>query len=230
MLAEGAAILDVGGASSRPGAEEVSVAQELDRVLPIVAAIHAHFPDALISIDTYRNVVAKEAVKTGAGMVNDISAGTMDDEMLVTVSKLGVPYVAMHMQGTPRSMQADPRYADVVSEITYYLSARLNAAHTAGIADVIIDPGFGFGKSTAHNYALLRSLDHLSALGAPVLVGISRKRMVNEVLGVSAADALNGTTALNMVALLKGASILRVHDVREAVECAKLFAALRDQK
>ncbi|MBP7409733.1 MAG: dihydropteroate synthase [Flavobacteriales bacterium] len=227
MLNEGASILDIGGASSRPGAEEINEAVELERVLPVIEMIHTRFPDVLLSIDTYRSRVAGDSVAAGACMVNDISAGTFDTEMLPTVAKLGVPYIAMHMQGTPRNMQAHPQYTNVVSEVTRYLSERLNAAHTAGIADVTLDPGFGFGKTTAHNYALLRSLSHVSALGAPVLVGLSRKRMINEVLGTTPEEALNGTTALNTIALLNGASILRVHDVREAVECVKLVTALR---
>jgi dihydropteroate synthase len=230
MLHDGAAILDIGGASSRPGAEEITEQEELDRLLPVVEAIAARFPQALISIDTFRANVAQTAVAAGARMVNDISAGTFDISMLATVAKLGVPYMAMHMQGAPRTMQTDPRYTDVAAEVTFFLSQRLNAARAAGIADVIIDPGFGFGKTTAHNYTLLGELPRILALGAPVLVGLSRKRMINEVLGTKPDDALNGTTALNAIALLKGASILRVHDVREAVECVKLVNALRDQK
>ena len=227
MLNEGAAILDIGGASSRPGAEEITETEELKRVLPAIEVIHERFPEALLSIDTYRSRIARDAIEAGAGLVNDISAGTLDAQMLSTVAMLGVPYIAMHMQGTPRTMQAEPRYVNVVSEVTHYLSERMNAARAAGIADVIVDPGFGFGKTTAHNYALLRSLSHLHALGAPVLVGLSRKRMINEVLGTNPEDALNGTSALNTIALINGASILRVHDVREAVECAKLVTALR---
>ncbi len=230
MLHEGASVLDIGGASSRPGATEISEVEELERVLPIIEAIHARFPEALLSIDTFRAAIAKATVEAGASMVNDIGAGMLDDAMLPTVAKLGVPYIAMHMQGLPRSMQADPQYENVVAEVTLYLSQRLQAARSAGIADVVIDPGFGFGKTTAHNYALLRSLPHFTALGVPVLVGLSRKRMINDVLGIAASEALNGTSALNTVALIKGASILRVHDVREAMECVKLVAALNDQK
>ena len=230
MLTDGAAILDIGGASSRPGAEEVAAEEELARVIPVIHAIHAHFPEALLSIDTYRARVAQEAVDAGAALVNDIGAGLLDEAMLTTVAKLHVPYIAMHMQGTPRTMQTDPHYDNVVPEVTLFLSQRINAARAAGIADVIVDPGFGFGKTTAHNYALLRSIAHFTALGTPVLVGLSRKRMINDVLGTNPGDALNGTTVLNTVALLKGAQILRVHDVREAVECLKLVSALRDQK
>lgn len=230
MLEEGAALLDVGGASSRPGAVEPPQEEELRRVLPVVEAIHRRFPEALISVDTWRARVAQQAVAAGAGLVNDISAGTLDADMLGTVGALGVPYIAMHMQGTPRTMQLAPAYADPVAEVTLHLSRRLQAAHQARIADVILDPGFGFGKTTAHNYALLRGLPSLCALGAPVLVGLSRKRMINEVLGIGPAEALNGTTALHAIALLKGAALLRAHDVREAVQCVRLVGALEDQK
>ncbi|MBK7382793.1 MAG: dihydropteroate synthase [Flavobacteriales bacterium] len=231
MLADGAAILDIGGASSRPGAAETEKDDELARVLPVIAAIHQRFPEALVSIDTYHARVAKEAVTAGASMVNDIGAGLLDEAMLPTVATLGVPYVAMHMQGTPAMMQDEPKYGDVAAEVTLFLSERLRAAHAAGIADVLIDPGFGFGKTVDHNYALLASLQRLTHLGAPVLVGLSRKRMINAVLGTSPEKALNGTTALNTIALMQGASLLRVHDVCEAVECVKLYHAVRgDQK
>jgi dihydropteroate synthase len=224
MLEEDAAILDVGGMSTRPGSEAINEAEERRRVLPVIAAIHARFPEAWISIDTYRSRVAQDAVEAGARLVNDISAGTLDPDMLHTVAILGVPYVAMHMQGTPATMQHDPRYEDVCAEVTRFLSERLSAARAAGIADVLLDPGFGFGKSTAHNHALLHGLERIATLGAPVLVGLSRKRMINEVLGITAAEALNGTTVLNTVALLKGAQVLRVHDVREAVQAVALLA------
>lgn len=230
MIVEGARMIDIGGASSRPGAEEVTAQEELHRVLPVIQAVHARFPEALLSIDTCRSAVAREAVAAGAGMVNDISAGTFDPAMLAAVAALHVPYIAMHMQGTPRTMQQDPRYTDVTGEVAYFLSARLNAARAAGITDVVIDPGFGFGKTTAHNYALLRGLASIVALDAPVLVGLSRKRMINDVLGTTPEQALNGTTALNTIALLKGAAILRVHDVKEAVQCTRLVRALHDQK
>ncbi|MBK6774528.1 MAG: dihydropteroate synthase [Flavobacteriales bacterium] len=227
MLGEGAAILDVGGQSSRPGSAEGNEAEELKRVLPVITAIHQRFPDAWISVDTWRSAVARQAVAAGAGMVNDIGAGLRDEAMLTTVAQLGVPYIAMHMQGTPATMQNDPHYADVAAEVTLFLSGRLLAARQAGIADVILDPGIGFGKTTAHNYALLRELQRIQALGAPVLVGLSRKRMINEILGTRSDDALNGTTVLNTIALLNGASILRVHDVKEAVQCVKLAEATR---
>jgi dihydropteroate synthase len=230
MLAEGAALLDIGGMSTRPGAEEVSEADEMRRVVPVVEALHARFPEAWLSIDTYRAAVAKAAVEAGAGLVNDVGAGLLDERMLPTVAALHVPYIAMHMQGTPRTMQQAPWYTDVAQEVTLFLSRRLQAAHAAGIPDVLIDPGFGFGKATAHNYALLRELPRLAALGAPVLAGLSRKRMINDVLGTTAGEALNGTTVLNTLALASGAAILRVHDVKEAMQCVLLMAALRDQK
>lgn len=223
MLEDGASFIDVGGMSTRPGAEELPLAEELQRVVPLVEALHRRFPEAWLSIDTYRARVAHDAVQAGAGMVNDIGAGLLDDTMLEVVAALGVPYVAMHMQGMPRTMQHAPAYGDVLAEVTHFLSARLAAAHAAGIADVVLDPGFGFGKTTAHNHALLHGLERLRMLGAPLLVGLSRKRMINDVLGTTAEQALNGTTVLNTVALMKGAAILRVHDVREAVEAVKLL-------
>ncbi|MBL0126974.1 MAG: dihydropteroate synthase [Flavobacteriales bacterium] len=231
MLQEGATFLDIGGASSRPGSEEISLDAELERSIPIIQALHGKFPEALLSIDTTHARVAQEAVHAGASMINDITAGLWDEAMLPTVAALGVPYVIMHMQGAPRTMQDAPHYTDVVAEVTLFLSQRSNAAHAAGIADVIIDPGFGFGKDVDHNYALLAHVQRLTHLHAPVLVGLSRKRMINAVLGTSTSEALNGTTVLNTIALMNGASILRVHDVREAVECVKLVHAVRrDQK
>ena len=225
MLHDGAAILDVGGQSSRPGSAAGDEQAELLRVLPVIDALRRRFPEALISVDTWRSGVAKAAVEHGATMINDIGAGLLDEAMFATVAQLGVPYVLMHMQGDPSMMQKAPTYTDVAAEVTLFLSTRRAAAHAAGIADVIIDPGFGFGKTTAHNYALLNALPQLLALGAPVLVGLSRKRMINDVLGTTAATALNGTTVLHTIALMKGASILRVHDVREAVETVRLCAA-----
>lgn len=223
MLEDGASILDVGGASSRPGSTEVSSDEELARVIPVVAALTARFPDCLISIDTWRATVASEAVAAGATLVNDISAGLMDAAMLPTVAALRVPCILMHMQGTPRTMQQAPAYKDVVGEVVRFLSGRIHAAREAGIADVIVDPGFGFGKDLAHNVALLQGLGSIKQLGVPVLVGLSRKRMVNEVLATRPADALNGTTVLNTLAVQQGADILRVHDVRAAMEVLRLL-------
>lgn len=224
MIEEGASILDIGGQSSRPGSGEGNAEVELERVIPVIRALHKRFPNILISVDTWRSQVAQAALAEGADLVNDIGAGLMDPLMLEVVARAGVPYVAMHMQGTPATMQEAPNYTDVAAEVTLFLSERLNAAHQAGIADVILDPGFGFGKTTAHNYALLRALDRINALGAPVLVGVSRKRMINDVLGTTAVEALNGTTVLNTIALLRGAAILRVHDVKEAAQAVRLVA------
>jgi dihydropteroate synthase len=228
MVKEGATILDIGGASSRPGAKEISVQEEMDRVLPAIERLHAAFPEALLSVDTYRSDVARHAVQAGARMVNDIGASLLDENMLATVAELHVLYVIMHMQGIPATMQKDPQYNNVVKEVTLFLSQRLNAARSAGIADVIIDPGFGFGKTTDHNFALLRGLPTFLQLGVPVMVGLSRKRMINEVLGTTPSEALNGTSVLNTLALVKGAHILRVHDVKEAVECVKLVERFQE--
>ncbi|MEZ4808334.1 MAG: dihydropteroate synthase [Flavobacteriales bacterium] len=227
MITEGAAIIDIGGMSTRPGAMEVPVQEELARVLPIIKAVHDRFPGTLLSIDTYRAEVAAAAVEIGAGLINDIGAGLLDEAMLPTVAASGVPYVAMHMQGTPATMQSDPHYADVAAEVTRSLSERAAAAMAAGIADVVLDPGFGFGKTTSHNFTLLRELERITGLGHPVLAGLSRKRMINATLGTSPAEALNGTTVANTMALLNGASILRVHDVKAAVEAVAMYNAYR---
>jgi dihydropteroate synthase len=195
----------------------------------VIERLNAAFPEAMLSVDTYRSKVARTAMQAGASMVNDIGAGLLDENMLTTVAELHVPYVMMHMQGTPATMQKEPHYNDVVNEVTLFLSQRLKAARAAGIADVIIDPGFGFGKTTDHNFALLRALPTFLHLGVPVLAGLSRKRMINEVLGTTPAEALNGTSVLNTLALLKGAHILRVHDVKEAVECVKLVQRFQER-
>lgn len=225
MLSEGASIIDVGGASSRPGSLGVPLEEERIRTIPLIKALHGRFPETVISIDTWRASIAEEAVGVGACMVNDITAGLMDPDMLATVARLRVPYVMMHMQGTPRTMQQAPAYRDVLAEVVKFLSERLLAARQAGIADVVIDPGFGFGKDRDHNFTLLKGLPAIKQLGVPLLAGLSRKRMINEVLGTRPAEALNGTTVLNTLALLNGADILRVHDVRPAMEAIKLLAA-----
>jgi dihydropteroate synthase len=218
MLAAGASILDIGGASTRPGAEDVSVQEETDRVLPLVEALRNAFPDVWLSVDTFHASVAETAVSAGVSIVNDITAGS-DPEMLRTVTRLGVPYIAMHMQGTPKTMQQDPQYENVVTEVFDYLKARMLDCRQAGINEVILDPGFGFGKTVSHNFQLLSGLGTFRALGKPILAGISRKSMVCKPIGVNPKNALNGSTALHMAALREGASILRVHDVREAMEC-----------
>ena len=221
MIEHGASILDIGGVSTRPGASSISEQEEADRILPVIENLAQHF-DTVLSIDTWRASIAKQAVGAGAGMINDISGGTFDAEMLQTVASLNVPYCLMHTQGTPEQMQQNPVYKDVVSEILHFLSGQVQKLRNMGMHDIIIDPGFGFGKTLEHNYQLLNGLAQFQLLECPVLVGFSRKSMINKVLGTSPADALNGTTALHVLALERGASILRVHDVKEAVEAVKI--------
>ena len=227
MLSEGADILDVGGQSSRPGSQRISVDEELERVLPLIGAIHEKIPGAIISIDTYYSSVALAAVAAGASIVNDISAGSMDESMLGTVASLHVPYVCMHMKGNPATMQLEAVYEDVVKEVLDFFISKVDSCLKAGIRDVIIDPGFGFGKSIEQNFRLLRSLELLSITGKPILAGLSRKSTIYKTLGITPAEALNGTTTLNTIALLNGASILRVHDVRAAKEAVLLFNAYK---
>ena len=227
MLTQGATFIDVGGYSSRPGASHVTETEELDRVLPVIEAITQHFPEALISVDTFRSEVARTAVESGAAMINDISAGEMDATMFETIARLNVPYIAMHMQGTPQHMQDAPTYSHVVHEVRSYLSEKIARARSLKIKDIMVDVGFGFGKTLTHNYELLKHLSRFEALDAPILVGISRKSMIYKLLKTSPEHSLNGTTALNTVALLKGAHILRVHDVKEAIECVSLVHELR---
>ncbi len=226
MLEEGAAILDIGGASTRPGAELITADEELKRVLPAIEAIVKRFPDEWLSIDTYNAATAKATIEAGAHIVNDVSAGNLDKDMLTTVAQLKVPYIAMHMQGTPQTMQQKPQYDDVAYEIRDSLRQTIDDCETAGIADIIIDPGFGFGKTKEHNFNLLKGLHTFRMLGKPILAGISRKGMIWKTLGTTPEQALNGTTALHMVALQQGANILRVHDVKEAMEVVKLCEEL----
>jgi dihydropteroate synthase len=225
MLNEGATFIDVGGMSSRPGAEIISEEEELKRVVPVVEAISKRFAQAVLSVDTIRASVAKTAVQAGAAIVNDISAGRFDEAMLPTVAALKVPFIAMHMQGLPATMQQNPQYENVVAEVLAFMQERLAACRAPGITDVVIDPGFGFGKTVEHNYALLRGLKEFQVLNCPILVGVSRKSMICKLLGVNPENALNGTTAANTLAVLNGANILRVHDVREAVEVVKVLQA-----
>jgi|SRR5688572_19795577 len=227
MLAEGADIIDIGAHSSRPGAKMVAESTELKRLLPAIKAVLKKYPQTIISVDTYRASVAKKAIETGASIINDISGGDLDKEMFKTVASLKVPYILMHMEGTPGDMQQNPVYENVVNEVLTSLMKRVSTLRKLGVTDVIADPGFGFGKTVSHNYALLNHLDAFRVLDCPVLVGISRKSMICKVLGINPEKALNGTTALNMVALQKGASILRVHDVKEAVEVVKLFREMK---
>ncbi|MGI8597811.1 MAG: dihydropteroate synthase [Chitinophagaceae bacterium] len=227
MLAEGATILDVGGQSTRPGSTRVPVDEELKRTIPAIEAIAHAFPNAFISADTFYAKVAEEAVAAGASMINDVSAGSVDDTLLETVGRLGVPYVLMHMQGDPQTMQQNPVYNNVVLEVFDYLNFKIRSLTEAGIKDIIIDPGFGFGKTAEHNLQILQQLDYFKKLGLPLLIGLSRKATIYKTLGITADEALNGTTVLNTISLLKGADILRVHDVKEAVEAVKLVQAFK---
>ncbi|HEX4877067.1 MAG TPA: dihydropteroate synthase [Chitinophagaceae bacterium] len=228
MLKGGASILDIGGQSTRPGSLPISTEEELKRVIGPIQAISRNFPEAFISIDTYSSTVAKEAVNAGAGIVNDVSAGTLDKEMITTVAGLKVPYILMHMQGTPETMQAEPYYDDVVKEVLDFFIQKIDRLTRAGITDIVIDPGFGFGKTISHNFELLRNLSVFQVTGKPVLAGISRKSTIYKTLGITPEEALNGTTVLNTICLLNGASILRVHDVNEAVEAIKLYQAYKN--
>lgn len=226
MMEEGATFLDIGGYSSRPGAEDISIDDELDRVIEPIGEIIKRFPEAVISIDTFRSKVAKAAVNTGAAIVNDISAGHLDASMLSVVAEMGVPYIAMHMRGTPQTMKELTDYEDLHVEVMKYFSSTLNDCNRLGIKDVIIDPGFGFAKTAEQSFDLLKKLDHFHHLDRPILVGVSRKSMIYRTLNLTAEEALNGTSVLNTVALFKGAAILRVHDVKEAVETVKLINQL----
>jgi|TARA_B110000495_G_C23006303_1_gene594526 dihydropteroate synthase len=219
---EGATIIDVGGYSSRPGAAEVSEQEEINRVIPVIEAIIESFPDTTISIDTFRCSVAEKAIEAGAAIINDISAGEIDKNMFDTVAKHNIPYIMMHMQGTPRTMQNNPTYKNIIQEITYYFSEKINALRKKGVNDIIIDPGFGFGKTLEHNYEILGKLNNFQLLNVPILAGISRKSMIHKLLEVSVQESLNGTIAANIIALKNGANVLRVHDVKEAVECVRL--------
>ena len=223
MLNDGAAFLDLGAYSSRPGAEDISGQEETDRLLPVVEAMVARFPNAILSIDTFRSQVAEAAIKAGAHIINDISGGQMDDDMFATVARLQVPYILMHMKGTPQTMVQKADYEDVFAEVYDYFTGRYHQLRQMGVHDVIIDPGFGFAKKTEHSYKLMNSLEEFNRLRLPMLVGISRKRMIYGQLGITPDEALNGTTALNTIALTKGANILRVHDVKEAVEAVKIW-------
>lgn len=227
MIREGADILDIGGQSTRPGSEPVSVEEELARVIGPVTAIRKAFPDMVISIDSYYSKVVTEAVGAGASMVNDISAGSMDNELLPAVASLDVPYVLMHMQGQPATMQHEPFYDDVIKEVLDFFISKTAELRQLGIKDIIIDPGFGFGKTIRHNFTLLKHLSVFSMLECPLMLGISRKSTIYKTLGVPVDEALNGTTVLNTIGLVNGASILRVHDVKEAKEAVRLFESYR---
>lgn len=226
MIKEGVAIIDVGGQSSRPGSGMIGPEEEIKRVIPAIVEISTRFPEIIISVDTFYSSVASKAVAAGASVVNDISAGAIDAEMIKTVARLNVPYVLMHMQGTPLIMQQNPSYEDVTKEVLDFFIFKTAELREAGIKDIIIDPGFGFGKTIEHNFELLKYLDFFKILNMPLLLGVSRKSTISKTLGITADEALNGTTVLNTAGLLKGASILRVHDVKEAVESVKLVSYL----
>ncbi|MBB2146874.1 dihydropteroate synthase [Pedobacter sp. LMG 31464] len=228
FLNEGAKFIDIGAYSSRPGAVDITTDEELQRLIPVVEAITKEFPDALISIDTFRAKVAEETVSAGAHLINDISAGNLDEQMFETVAKLQVPYIIMHMKGTPQNMQENPTYHNIVDEVSTYFSEKLAVLKSLGVKDIIIDPGFGFAKTISHNYELLQQMEQLNSFELPILVGFSRKSMITKVLNNKSADALNGTTVLNTSALLKGAKILRVHDVKEAIECITLTERIKN--
>ncbi len=227
MIADGADILDIGGQSTRPGSSRIDAKEETARVVPLIEAIKTLHNDAIISIDTYHSKVAEAAVVAGASIVNDISGGNMDTDMLTTVAQLKIPYICMHMQGTPDSMQEHPQYENVTTAVVDFFIAKIAECKKAGILDVIIDPGFGFGKTIQHNFQLLKNLSAFKIFEMPLLVGLSRKSTIYKTLNTEASKALNGTTVLNTIALMNGASILRVHDVKEAKEAVKLFEAYK---
>lgn len=224
MIAQGATIIDVGGASSRSGANIVETEEEMRRVIPVISAIKQQYPDVILSIDTWRGVVAKAAVQAGASIINDISAGSLDPDMFPTVAELNVPYILMHIKGTPENMQQNPEYQDITTEVLDFLIQKIAELRALGVKDIIVDPGFGFGKTIRHNYTLLNRLQEIkSVLQLPLLVGVSRKSMIYRLLDISPENALNGATALHVIALQQGANILRVHDVKEAVEVLKII-------
>ena len=230
IVREGAAIIDVGAYSSRPGADDVSAKEEMERLRLGLSAVRNTCPDAIVSVDTFRSDVARMCVEEyGVGIINDISGGEMDKDMFATVARLGVAYVLMHMQGTPQSMQESPQYGNVALEVARYLAERVQRLRDLGQKDIILDPGFGFGKTLKHNYELLESLDYIKDMTQlPLLVGVSRKSMVYRPLGISPEEALNGTTVLNTMALMKGADVLRVHDVKACAEAVELFMLTKE--
>ena len=226
MISSGADIIDVGGYSSRPGAKEISIENELSRVIPIIQLISKRFPNIIISVDTFRSTVANQAVNSGAHMINDISAGNLDSNMFKTVSKLDVPYILMHMRGSPKNMMNNTNYDNILNEIKNYFSERISKAKLEGVNDIIIDPGFGFSKTKEQNYKLMNRLEVLKEFKTPIVVGISRKSMIYKTLDTTPDKALNGSTILHTISLLKGANILRTHDVLEAMECVKIIRQL----
>ena len=227
MISDGADIIDIGGQSTRPGSFRITAQEESARVLPVVKAIHDKYPHTIISIDTYYASVALAATEAGASIINDISGGSMDSQMIPAVASLGVPYICMHIKGTPETMHHDPTYKDILDEVLRFFIAKTNECIKAGIHDVIIDPGFGFGKTIAHNLTILKNLSIFKMLEKPILAGISRKGTIYKTLGISPEEALNGTTVLNTLAIANGADILRVHDVKEAKEIITLMQAYK---
>ena len=228
ILDEGASIVDIGAYSSRPGADEVSTEEEMKRLRMGLELVRKHHPEAIVSVDTFRADVAKMCVEEyGVAIVNDISAGQMDEQMFATIARLGIPYIIMHMKGTPQDMQNNPQYDHFLKEVFYYFSEKVQRLRDLGVKDIIIDPGFGFGKTLEHNYELMNHLEEFSLFELPLLVGVSRKSMIYKFLDITPEEALNGTTALNTIALLKGANILRVHDVKEAVESVRIVEKMK---
>jgi dihydropteroate synthase len=223
MIEAGADIIDIGAYSTRPGAVNISEEEELERLIPVITSVRKHFPEQLISVDSFRASVAEKAVFEGANIINDISGGTIDSAMFATVARLQVPYILMHIKGTPQTMQLSPVYENVVEEVHFYFDERIKLLQELGFFKIIIDPGFGFGKTLEHNFQLFNNLNSFRSFNLPVLAGISRKSMIHKVLNISSKEALNGTTVLNTLALTKGASILRVHDVKEAKEAIDLY-------
>jgi len=226
MLIEGATFVDIGAYSSKPNAEFVSEEEELNRIIPVVKAILKEFPETLLSVDTFRSSIAQECIDNGAALINDISAGNLDEKMMEVIASNNVPYIMMHLRGTPKTMQCQTNYDNIIKEIITYFSDKINKARSFGINDLIIDPGFGFAKTTNQNYEILSNLELFKILELPILTGVSRKSMIYKTLDISPDEALNGTTVLNTIAITKGATILRVHDVKEAMECVKLCEKL----
>ena len=224
MISDGATILDIGGQSTRPKSNQIPAEEEMERVLPAIEAIHRQFPEQIISVDTFYSQVARQAIGAGASIINDVSAGSVDDELLPAVAELKVPYVLMHMLGKPQTMQQNPEYKNVILEVFDFLNFKIAELVKMGIHDIIVDVGFGFGKTSTHNFQLLRELSYFKQLGKPVMVGLSRKATIYKTLGIAPDEALNGTTVLHTIALLNGATILRVHDVREAIQAVKLVS------
>lgn len=226
MLSEGATFIDVGAYSSRPGAKHISEEEELNRILPVIQLLTKEFSDIIISADTFRSKIAEQCIDSGASLVNDISAGSLDNNMFKTIAKLQVPYIIMHMQGAPQNMQTNPNYKDIVTEVLFYFSKKIAELRNLGVNDIITDVGFGFGKTLEHNYLLLKNLALFKNLEVPILTGVSRKSMLFKPLNITPKEALNATTSANTIALLNGANILRVHDVKQAIETIKIVELL----